>query len=131
MTRLDEILALADRGWPVFPCRTGEKNPATEHGFKDATRDRAQIEEWFGNGSNFNVAVPTGAETGIWAVDVDKKNGGLESLKRLQKEYGTLPPTLRQATPSGGGHIFFRWPEDFEIRNKVSIAPGIDVRGEG
>ena len=42
----------------VFPC-TG-KRPVTPHGCKDATTDPAQIEEWWGNGSIYNVAIATG-----------------------------------------------------------------------
>ena len=42
-TVLSHALACAERGWPVFPCRPGEKTPATEHGHLDATTDPAQI----------------------------------------------------------------------------------------
>ncbi len=34
---LDQALAFAGHGWPVFPCQPGSKEPATRHGFRDAT----------------------------------------------------------------------------------------------
>jgi hypothetical protein len=36
---LTNALAYARRGWPVFPCRPGRKEPDTPHGFQDATTD--------------------------------------------------------------------------------------------
>ena len=36
-------LAYASRGWPVFPCQPGTKEPATRHGFHDASTDPDQI----------------------------------------------------------------------------------------
>ena len=38
---LRQALAYARRGWPVFPCLPGQKIPATPHGYRDATTDRA------------------------------------------------------------------------------------------
>ncbi len=51
----------------------------------------------------------------------------------MMSDFKWVPETLRQRTPSGGGHLFFRWLEDHTISNKVSLAqyPGIDVRGSG
>jgi hypothetical protein len=38
-------LDLAHRGIPVFPCNS-KKRPLIEGGFKNASTDQAQIEEW-------------------------------------------------------------------------------------
>ena len=47
MTRSDSLLgqalAYASRGWPVFPCLPGAKEPATTHGFHDASTDNDQV----------------------------------------------------------------------------------------
>jgi hypothetical protein len=39
----EQALAYAAHGWPVFPCQPGGKQPATPHGFHDATTDPDKI----------------------------------------------------------------------------------------
>jgi hypothetical protein len=58
-TTLRYALHYASLGWPVFPCRPGEKAPATRHGYLDATTDSRQITEWFGRHPDWNLAVAT------------------------------------------------------------------------
>lgn len=113
----------AKRGVPVFPVRG--KMPATPHGFKDASTNIP--EEW---PPGLGVAMPTGAVSGMWVLDIDKGKGGPESLQRLEAEHGALPPTLKANTGGGGAHYFFS--ADRPVKNTVSkIGPGIDTRGDG
>ena len=67
-------------------------------------------------------------ESGLFAVDVDPRHGGQESLGNLQLQHGALPVTMTARTGGGGQHLLFRWP-DFDVRNASGILPGIDVRG--
>ena len=62
---LQAALSYARRGWYVFPCHARSKVPATAHGFKDATRDEAQIAEWWAEDPAFNVAIATGELGGM------------------------------------------------------------------
>lgn len=125
---------LARVGFPVFPCRKGGKEPATPHGFKDATTSIDRLAEWWavsddGTTRPLNLGLPTGRPSGLWVLDVDGREG-LETLGRLEQEHGPLPETVRVETPSGGVHFYFRLPE-VEVRCKTRVLPGVDVRGEG
>jgi hypothetical protein len=122
-------IALAQKGMAVFPCRPQEKRPATTNGLKDATTDLDIIRQWWRQEPQFNLAIATGAVSGIFVVDVDGLDAEVE-LRRLEAEYGGLPSTV-EAITARGRHVYFRSPEK-PVRNSASkIAPGIDVRGDG
>jgi putative DNA primase/helicase len=75
----------------------------------------------------------TGKASGVLVLDVDVKNGqpGAESLKRLEAEYGRFE-TMRVRTPSGGLHLYFKYPDGVQIRNcQLKGYPGIEVKGDG
>ena len=66
-----QALAYARCGWPVFPCQPGGKEPATRHGFRDATTDRQQIASWWRRQPAANVAIATG-QPGPDVLDIDQ-----------------------------------------------------------
>jgi hypothetical protein len=79
-----------------------------------------------------NLGILTGADTGIWVLDVDPRHGGNESLAALEMEIGKLPATVSAATGGGGTHYLFRIPTGVSIKNSASkIGAGLDVRGDG
>lgn len=79
-----------------------------------------------------NVGIVTGAPSGVWVLDVDPANGGLDRLRELIATHGELPPTYTVETGSGGWHSYFRMPTDFEPTNSRGRLPaGLDVRGTG
>jgi hypothetical protein len=115
-------------------CKSPGKHPLVPGGAKAATCDLAQVTAWWDLWPEANIGIATGAGSGIFVVDVDAKNGGIESLAALEAENGPLPRTVEVLTGSGGGskHLYFKLPDSLIIRNSASkIAPGIDVRGEG
>ena len=79
---LREALILAASGVPVFPCLEN-KRQACEHGFKDASVDRATIRALFNNSRAVIIGYPTGAASGIDVLDVDIGKGG-EKWDRLE-----------------------------------------------
>ncbi|MGH3303219.1 MAG: bifunctional DNA primase/polymerase, partial [Streptosporangiaceae bacterium] len=84
---VERALAHAERGWPVFPCRPGSKEPATRHGFRDATTDPAQIRAWWLRWPDANLAIATGAP-GPDVLDVDHHGQachGYGALMRLKR----------------------------------------------
>ena len=122
-------LALAARGFHIFPCRPRDKRPATANGLKDATTDPDIIQAWWQQQPDNNIAIATGAASGIFVVDVD----GLDAeaaLRRLEAEHGALPATVEVIT-ARGRHIYFKWPQE-PVRNSAGkIGTHIDVRGDG
>lgn len=117
-------------GLRVFPC--SGKVPATPHGCKDATTDPAQIAEWWGGGSTYNVAIATG--NGLVVLDVDTAHDagkfGDETLADLEQQYGPLPETWTCLTGGGGVHYYFQC-DDPALTVGAGFAPGLDYRGAG
>ena len=130
---LKAALAYARRGIPVFPCEPGGKAPLTYNGFWDATTDSRRLEIWWRRcWPDANVGVPTGERSGLLVLDVDPRDGGLESLAELERTGGLLPETARARTGGGGMHVFFGYPAGEEVRSNTGrLGPGLDVRGEG
>jgi Bifunctional DNA primase/polymerase, N-terminal len=107
--RLRRALAFAECGWPVFPCQSGQKIPATRHGYLDATTDERQITRWFTRHPDWNLAVATGAP-GPDVLDVDqhgKAGNGFAAFNRLARAGLLDGASAYVATPSGGLHAYF------------------------
>jgi hypothetical protein len=122
---LGEAQHYAALGWPVFPCKPGSKEPATPHGFRDATLDPAQIRATFASGGyNIGLAIPPCR----FVVDVDGP-AALDSMKALDLD---LPSTATQRTPRGGWHFVYALPPGIELRQTAGeIATGVDTRAAG
>ena len=91
---LDAALKYASRGFTVFPCGgSNGKKPLTPHGFKDASTDPKQIEEWWTTHPDANIAIATGEMSGLVVLDIDNKNGkdGSSTLLELEKQQARLP----------------------------------------
>jgi len=127
---LEEALACAERGWPVFPCRPGRKAPATGHGHLDATTDPGRIRAWFGRRPGLNLAVATGAP-GPDVLDIDTHfpaGSGFPALLRLQAAGLIDGAAARVRTPSGGLHYYFAGSSQ---RNGHLAASHVDFRAAG
>lgn len=98
--RLQKLLWLAGvRNWPLLPlhsvrsgrcsccndkCTRIGKHPRTKHGLKDATSDAAQIRRWHETWPDANWAARTGAESGLYVLDIDPRHNGNETLEFLE-----------------------------------------------
>jgi hypothetical protein len=127
---LDQAQGYARMGWPVFPCRPGEKAPATRHGHLDATTDPRQVSDWFGRHPDWNLAIATGAP-GPDVLDIDQHGeagNGYAALARLQAA-GLLDGAMAYVrTPSGGQHVYFTGTAQ---RNGHLPAHHVDFRSAG
>ncbi len=121
---LDDALALAAAGWPIFPLNG--KVPAIAGGRRvlDATVDPEQIRTWWSRYqcANIGARVPDG----LLVIDVDPRNGG--DLAALEAGNEPLPPTLAvwSGRGDGGRHLFFRWSGG-PISSR-RLPAGIDVK---
>ena len=119
-------LNLAKRGKKVFPCDEF-KRPLTAGGFKSATTDPDQINQWWDKFPDALIGMPTG--DGLLVVDIDFPDGP-DTLAKLEAKYEPLPPTLETITGSGGRHLFFN--VDRGIRNSAGkLGKNIDIRCDG
>lgn len=97
------------------------------HGVHDATTDVTVLASWWGGhyaGCNIGGRVPDS----MFVLDVDPRNGGLESLAELEAKHGSLPETLMTLSGRGDGgcHRFYRRPPG-RLSSKL-LGPGIDLK---
>lgn len=120
-------LALAATGVPVFPCLPLSKKPATEHGFHDATTDMRQIDAWWTENPDYNLAFSPHT-AGLSVVDLDGPEAQAE-WANLELEHDLAPPTYIVSTPRPNGlHLYFRG----ELPpTQHALGPHIDTRGRG
>jgi hypothetical protein len=117
-------------GFSVIPCRARGKEPLTEHGLKEASKDPAAIRAWWKRWPQANVGIATGATSGIVVLDVDAKAEGPQTLAILEEEHGRLIDTPTVLTGGGGQHVYFRDPR--ALRNSAgALGLGLDVRADG
>jgi putative DNA primase/helicase len=139
---LHAALDYASRGWHVFPVQIGtkrsHKSAARSNGRNwGASTDPDEIRNDWRQWPDANVGITTGEASGIFVIDLDTPEGhdgkdGIGTFSKWIEEYGELPQTTKARSPSGGSHIFFKWPKNLVVKtNSGKLAPGIDVRGQG
>lgn len=131
MSAAEQAHQYADAGWPVFPCRPGAKEPATEHGFRDATTDHQQVSRWWSRQPEANVAIATGAP-GPDVLDIDhhgEGRSGYPALGQLRRAGLVGQPSAMVRTPSCGAHLYYRGTE--HQRNGHIEAAHVDFRSSG
>lgn len=120
-------------------CLNPGKHPRTPRGYKDASTVESVIRTAFSAGStpqkqaDLNVGLATGEPSGIWALDIDPRHNGNESLAQLVEQHGPLPNTVEAITGAGGRHFLFQLPNGAspKIKCAAGVLPGVDIRGQG
>ena len=139
---MEAALEYAAMGWEVFPVPPGTKKSYKSAQYSGGaqwgkTTDPEEIRKDFRNWPTANVAIVTGATSGIFVVEADTAEGhgvdGLASINMLEAEHGPFPETRMVISPSGSIHRYYRHPGGgVKIWNSTSeLAPGVDVRGDG
>ena len=126
-------LTLAAAGVPVFPCVPGGKQPLTNRGFHDASADQQQVTSWWRRWPDANLALPTGAASGVDVVDVDVHAGGsgYPAFERARSAGFVEGWAWLVRTPSTGLHAYFL--RDLVTEQRSWQVPGkhVDFRGDG
>lgn len=116
-------LAVAE-DYPVFPCDGETKEPLVKRGFYAATQDAVIVTRWWRQYPQALIGVPTGAASGLLAIDCDPKSGDWYAQHKARLGTYQLHGTRR------GKHLLYRYPEDSGITISKS-SDTVDVRGKG
>lgn len=126
MDMREHALAWAARGFRVFPCIPGSKEPRVKRFYEVATNDPAEVAKlWTDPVTGWPLPSNIGVDTtDMIVVDIDMKDGrdGMASYMSLD-----LPlDTLISRTPSGGRHAYLTGPSKSLSVNK--LGDGLDIR---
>jgi hypothetical protein len=131
-SRLSAAIALARRGFRVFPAIENDKRPLIDKWPDRASSDTAEISAVWAEYPAGNIGC---FNDDLISLDVDVKDGkqGRRSLPLLEMLYEALPPTYTQRSASGGWHYTFRAPREVvalikTCSNGIAGFSGIDVR---
>lgn len=130
----EEILEAAleyGQRWAIFPCQHRRKEPATRNGFKDASREEAQIRRWWPveKEKPFNIGLPTGKTNNLTVLDVDGLEGekALEALSEIAGSADWL--NTRKVQTGKGFQLYFDHVPG--LKNRARLMPGLDIRNDG
>lgn len=141
-------LEMAQRGWPVFPLRPGDKRPAVRDWERRATTDAERVRRCWEHAA-YNIGVAAGP-AGLVIIDLDTAKSeaaphewridgvqcGEDALAVLAERSGHsfagLMYTYAVRTASGGLHLYYAAPSDIELRNSAGkLGWLIDSRAAG
>lgn len=146
-TAMDFALRYAGIGWYVFPawqigadgkcacgdvaCKGPGKHPITylvPKGQLQATTDLEKIKQWWSRYPDANIAVVM-AQSGLCAIDIDPRNGGLLTMETIESRHGPLVSDVIAFTGGGGEHRIFQLPVGYQLPGK--LGDGVDVKVNG
>jgi len=124
---LQAALELVRAELAVFPCARN-KIPTTPHGFHDATKDAATLQELWRRYGGTLVGVRTGETSNVAVLDIDAEHAAARQW--FAENRHQLPPTRTHRTRSGGLHLIFAHAEGLRCSTS-KIARGVDMKAEG
>jgi hypothetical protein len=100
-------------------------------GFKDATTCASRIRDLWTQTPDANVAIATGAVSGVFVVDADLYKDE-NCLSLLENRSGPLGATYTVMTPRGGRHFYFQQPPEGRVGSgEGKLGRFLDVKGDG
>jgi len=144
--KLNAALQYAAIGWEVFPCwwaigdqcacgnpecANKAKHPIPKlapHGQKNSTCEPEVIRAWWAAYPEANIAVNLQTSC-LVGIDLDPRNGGLQTMDDLEAKHGRLQSDVLQFTGGGGEHRVFTLPANMQMPG--TLGKGIDVKANG
>jgi archaellum biogenesis ATPase FlaH len=125
-TVLDYARWYVSKSFSVIPLLQKGKTPVIETWklFQTHKPTDDKLKVWFGNGSDNNIGIVTGAISGITVVDFDSP----ESIEFSKKNNFPITPSVKTGK---GYHAYYRYKEGVRNFQKRDDLPGIDLRGNG
>lgn len=134
-TKLDAAHEYLERGWSVIPIKPEGKRPAIAwKEYQERQPTEEEIEEWWTKWPDYDIALVTGAISGVVVVDCDNEDA----------EHAAFDAGMRswiRAKTKRGVHLYFRHPRDGIRRGPRAGVnsrgadwpriPGLDFRGDG
>ena len=124
-------LGYINRGWHVLPLAPGSKQPLTAlapNGFHNASNSPEQVRAWWEARPDAGIGLALKA-SGLVAVDVDARNGGMETLEALEQQHGPMQSEVMAYTPGGGMHFVFTTAQPIGLPG--TLGRGIDLKADG
>ena len=133
----------AARGVRVFPaesikdgrctcakadCGSPGKHPKIKGWQEAATTNSEQIDRWWGQWPDANIAIPTGSANNLVVLDLDGPEA-VAALQELEAKHGPLPPTATAKT-SRGEHRYHRLEHGQIVKTSKPFAMA-DLKAEG
>ena len=121
-TNLEYALEYVRQGLNPVPAR-GKQPLIRWKPYQKIRVTEADVNRWWGERPDADIAIITGAISGIVVLDADSE----KAAKYIRKR--GMPPTPQVRTGKGT-HFYFKHPGG-HVRNKVNSEIGLDVRADG
>jgi hypothetical protein len=129
---LTAALKYYDMGFSIIPITSGQKDPPyikwTPYQTQRATKE--EIISWWTKWPNANIAIVTGKLSKLFIADLDKYKPAFNVEKSLEFFPDSLI-TPTSLSPRGGEHLYFSYPEGFNLSGRADEKIAIDFRAEG
>lgn len=130
-TALQWALGYIHIGWHVVPLKPGTKQPASwlvPNGVHGATCEPEKARAWWTAHPDCGIGIAV-LPSKLVCVDIDPRNGGFETMERLEGEHGALVSDVLQFTGGGGEHRIFSSAMVANLPGKMG--PGVDLKADG
>lgn len=118
-------------GWWVLPLLPGTKQPFSRlvpNGVHGASNDLEVINRWWTAEPTAGIGIAI-MKSGLVCVDVDPRNGGYDTMERLESRHGKLYSDVLQLTGGGGEHRIFA--AQLVSNLPGSLGAGVDLKADG